>query len=226
MAASFVRQGAVFADIGTDHAYLPLFLLTEQRISSCIASDVREGPLAIAKRNAEEAGLAHRIVFRLTSGLQGMEDLGITDVAMCGMGGELIASLIDEASFLRDEKIRLILQPMSRGAFLRSYLASKGFAVTDEAVCLSSGKYYACFAAHYTGVPHSLTEAEAEVGRLLLLRAPNAVERRFIEGVLLSARRRLAGIHREKRRDTTEAIEGTQQLILDLEAYLNSYTTL
>ena len=107
-AAEFVRQGAYFADIGTDHAYLPLFLLEGGKIERAVCSDINAGPLETAKRNAEEYGLSDRIIFRLTSGAEGLSDMGITDYAICGMGGELIAEIIESAPHLKDGAVRLI----------------------------------------------------------------------------------------------------------------------
>ena len=91
-AAKFVRQGARFADIGTDHAYLPLSLLSEGRIEYAVCSDINRGPLESARANAEALGLSDKVSFHLTDGALGLEDEGITDVAIAGMGGELIPS--------------------------------------------------------------------------------------------------------------------------------------
>ena len=111
-AAEFVRQGARFVDIGTDHAYLPLFLLKSGRVESAICADINEGPLESAKSNAKEAGVTENIDFVLTDGASALSDRGVTDVAICGMGGELIADIIDRAPFLKDANIRLILGPI------------------------------------------------------------------------------------------------------------------
>ena len=89
-----MRQGAVFADIGTDHAHLPIFLLKTGKIARAVAADVNEGPLDRARRNAMSEGVAEKIDFRLANGLAGMDELGLTDIAICGMGGELIAAIL------------------------------------------------------------------------------------------------------------------------------------
>ncbi|MBR4835801.1 MAG: SAM-dependent methyltransferase, partial [Clostridia bacterium] len=113
-AAELVRQNAIFADIGTDHAYLPLFLLESGRISFAYCSDINEGPLASARKNAEERGMVDKMDFILTDGATVLRDREITDYAICGMGGELIADIIHRAPHLYDGGVNLILQPMSR----------------------------------------------------------------------------------------------------------------
>ena len=165
-AAEFVRQGAYFADIGTDHAYLPLFLLEGGKIERAVCSDINAGPLETAKRNAEEYGLSDRIIFRLTSGAEGLSDMGITDYAICGMGGELIAEIIESAPHLKDGAVRLILQPMSKQAHLRRYLAENGFKVMCERYSYDAGKYYLCLAAEYTGECRGIGDFEAEFGNI------------------------------------------------------------
>jgi len=169
-AAGFVRQGAVFADIGTDHAYLPVFLLKEGIISRAYAADINEGPLASARIHIAENGFSDRVTPVLTDGLSGLESCGITDIAICGMGGELIADILTRAPFVKDKSIRLILQPMTRAAHLRYFLAREGFAVIDECVASAAGKSYFCLAAEYTGEPYVLSRLEAELGKINLAR--------------------------------------------------------
>ena len=91
--AKLVRQNAVLADVGTDHAYLPLFLLSVGKIDRAICSDINEGPLASARENASLDGLTEKITFLLTNGLCGVMAYSPTDIAICGMGGELIAEI-------------------------------------------------------------------------------------------------------------------------------------
>ena len=163
-AAELVRQNAIFADIGTDHAYLPLFLLECGRINFAYCSDINEGPLASARRNAEERGMVDKMDFILTDGATVLRDRGITDYAICGMGGELIADIISRAPHLYDGKVNLILQPMSRQSTLRKFLASEGFRVSCESYSFDAGKYYVCLLATYTGERREIDEIEAELG--------------------------------------------------------------
>ena len=163
-AAELVRQNATFADIGTDHAYLPLFLLESGRIKYAYCSDINEGPLALARRNSEERGRVDDMDFILTDGAAVLQGRGITDYAICGMGGELIADIISKAPHLYSTEVNLILQPMSRQAVLRKFLASEGFSVKMESYSYDAGKYYVCLLATYTGVKREIDDIESELG--------------------------------------------------------------
>ena len=163
-AAELVRQGAVFADIGTDHAYLPLFLLDGGKISRAVCADINEGPLNSARANAAAAGLTENIEFVLTDGAAVLSGKGITDYAICGMGGELIAAIIERAPHLCDHSVNLILGPNSRQAVLRKYLASHGFEIKCESYSFDSGKYYVTLLATYTGNRTEICDEEAEIG--------------------------------------------------------------
>ena len=160
-AASFVRQGAVVADIGTDHAYLPIFLLKAGVAARAFALDINEGPLKKADENISAAGLSDKIECRLLDGAAGLFGLGITDYAICGMGGELIADIIERAPHLKDEGVRLILQPMSRQEHLRAYLSKSGFRIFGEAYSSDSGKDYVCFCCEYSGGGSELSDEES-----------------------------------------------------------------
>ncbi len=179
-AAKYVRQGARFADIGTDHAYLPIFLLSSGAVSYAVCADINEGPLNSARMNASECGITESIEFVLTDGIKALENKNITDYAVCGMGGELIADIIEKAPHLKSKGIRLILGPMSRQAYLRSYLARSGFAVIAEDYSLDAGKYYLTVVAEYTGACREISAEEAEIGSV---EAPLSDEARgYLEG--------------------------------------------
>lgn len=162
--AALVRQGAVLADIGTDHAYLPLFLLRTGRISSAFCCDVAEGPLARARENAAATPYADRIRFVLTNGLCGLESEDIDDITVCGMGGELICSILEAAPFVRDERYRLILQPMTKQEHLRAYLYANGFHIEKEVYSEAEGKVYVAMLVSYDGRVREVTSAEALMG--------------------------------------------------------------
>ena len=149
--AKFVRRGATFADIGTDHAYLPVFLLKSGVIARAVCSDINEGPLENAKRTAEEYGVCRNIEFLLSDGASALEPYEPTDVAICGMGGELIARIIEDAPFLKTSGVRLLLQPMTRQEFLREYLNENGFSTVAEDYATEAGKSYLVIAAEYSG---------------------------------------------------------------------------
>ena len=162
--AEFVRAGAVFADIGTDHGYLPLFLLREGRITRAYLSDVNRGPLSSAERNATEEGLSDKCEFILTDGARALCDKGITDYAICGMGGELITRIIGDAPHLFTEGTRLILQPMTKQECVRRFLVENGFSVITERFSFDSGKYYVTVVAEYTGAKLEISDEDAELG--------------------------------------------------------------
>ena len=163
--ADYVRAGAVFADIGTDHGYLPIFLLKSGRIKSACLSDVNEGPLSSAARNVAESGLSDRCEFVLTDGAAALFGKGITDYAICGMGGVLISEIIDAAEHLKDKNVRLILQPMTRQAHLRKYLSENGFDILDERYSSADGKYYVTLLVEFSGECRELDAIEAELGK-------------------------------------------------------------
>lgn len=162
-AAEFVRQGARFADVGTDHAYLPIFLLSEGVISYALCTDINEGPLASAIANAKDAGLYEKMEFCLTDGAAALSGYGITDMAICGMGGDLIASIVEAAGYLKDEKINLILQPMTKQEALRENLYRMGYEIIAESYSYDAGKPYVCMQVKYSGISKALNEAEKEI---------------------------------------------------------------
>ncbi len=148
-AVKFVRQGAVFADIGTDHAYLPIYLLKSGKIERAVLSDINEGPLSSARDNARDAGVLEKTELVLTDGAAAFFGMGISDIAIFGMGGELIARIIKDAPFLKSERVRLILQPMSKAAELCEFLLDEGFSVIGEAYSKEGGKFYRTICAQF-----------------------------------------------------------------------------
>ena len=171
-AKQYVTHGGRVIDVGTDHAYLPIALIREGISSAALACDINEGPIASARDNIAAAGLSDRIETLLTDGLHGTEHFGADDVMIFGMGGELIVRILSEADFVKDPRVGLILQPMSRASVLRRYLARNGFEIVGEALTFED-KYYQTIAARYSGQCYELSDAEAWVGaKNIKARAP------------------------------------------------------
>ena len=164
-AAEFVRPRAVVADIGTDHAYLPVFLVKQGIAARAVASDINEGPVLRAKKNVSEAGLSDKIEVLRRDGLCGYENSGVTDIIICGMGGELIAQILGDAKFTANESVRLILQPMTKAAELRRFLVSSGYSIIGEKLAEDDGKIYQIICAEYSGTVELYTEAELLIGK-------------------------------------------------------------
>ena len=216
-AAEFVRQNAILADIGTDHGYLPLFLLDEGRIKYAYCCDINEGPLASARRNAEERGRLRCCDFILTDGAGVLADRGIADYAICGMGGELIADIIDRAPHLKDGGVNLILQPMSRQEKLRTYLASSGYKITGESYSLDAGKYYVCLLATYDGECREISDLEAIVGFSNSEFFGDDCRRAYLNSKLRSLERAYEG-----KKQAGTSTDADAELILALKNYINN----
>lgn len=166
LCAALVRQGSSLCDVGTDHAYLPIWLLKTGKISRALACDINPGPLEAARRDGEKYGVGEELSFRLSDGLRAVSPQEAEDTVIAGMGGELILRIVLETPWLRDSSKRLVLQPMSSVPQLRRGLAQAGFAVLEEEAVVDGGKVYSAFAAQYRGAPREEGPLYPYVGKL------------------------------------------------------------
>ncbi len=146
----FVRQGNRLADIGTDHGFLPIYLAQTDAITCAIASDVREGPASVARKNIQKAGLLDRIDVRVGDGLTPILPDEADDIVIAGMGGETIVEILDAAPWVIHPRYRLILQPMSHAEILREWLYLRGFSTVTERLLEDAGREYIVLVAAYT----------------------------------------------------------------------------
>lgn len=167
-AASYVRSGAFVADIGTDHAYLPIQLVLSGKAIGAVASDINVGPINKAQENIEKYGLTDKIHTNISDGLDGIDKYSPTDILICGMGGELISKILNSSQYIKNENIRLILQPMTSVYELRKYL-SNGFSTIAESVVCEDDKIYQIICVQYDGKVHRYTEAELELGKINIM---------------------------------------------------------
>ena len=124
--------GSRLADVGTDHGYVPIYLMQSKRIVFAVASDVRPGPLARAKQNIEEAGLSDYIEVRLSDGLAALKKGEADTILIAGMGGPLMERILQERLETACAAAELILQPQSEIPAFRRFLAKAGLCVTHS----------------------------------------------------------------------------------------------
>ena len=143
LVASFVPQGAILLDVGSDHAYLPIELVERGKIESAIAGEVVEGPYQSAVKNVESHGLKEKIQVRLANGLAAFEEADqVSVITIAGMGGRLIARILEEGLDKLANVERLILQPNNREDDLRIWLQENSFQIVAESILEEAGKFY------------------------------------------------------------------------------------
>ena len=166
LCAEFVRDGARLVDVGTDHAYLPVWLACDGKIKSAVACDVRPKPLENAKANIQKYHVENVVSTALSDGLDSISPDLADDIVIAGMGGELIAKIIMRTQWLRDTDKRLILQPMSRAESLRPLLCENGFHIQQEKACISANKSYSVMLCRYDGVKRTCNNIFRYIGLL------------------------------------------------------------
>ena len=143
LVASFVPQGAILLDVGSDHAYLPIELIERGQIESAIAGEVVEGPYQSAVKNVEAHGLKEKIQVRLANGLAAFEEADqVSVITIAGMGGRLIARILEGGLDKLANVERLILQPNNREDDLRIWLQENEFQIVAESILEEAGKFY------------------------------------------------------------------------------------
>ncbi len=164
--ASLVKGGGIIADIGTDHGYLPVYLIQKGTVIGAIAADIGKMPLQNACKSVEEYGLENKIELRLSDGLREFSANDADEFVFAGMGGTLIAEKLKETPWVKNEKFHFIFQPQSRAEDLRRFLFENGFEIKTELATHEGRRCYITFNAVYTGVCAPFTEADCFIGRL------------------------------------------------------------
>ena len=140
--AEMVPPGSKVADIGCDHAYLSIYLARHGIADRVIACDINRGPVEIAKANIEDSGCSDKIEVRLCDGLSGIENGEADCVVIAGMGGKLMARIIEEGKVALGSVKQLILEPQSEVGSFRHFLEETGYMIVSEDMVYEDGKYY------------------------------------------------------------------------------------
>lgn len=163
--ASFVTNGNVLADVGTDHGYIPIYLLQAGKIPRAIAMDINAGPLERAKEHIAQYGFGDYIETRLSDGVDALCPKEAESILIAGMGGGLILHILKDGEIVCREAKELILQPQSEIERVRQYLWSNGYVILEEEIVFEDEKFYPMMRVQYQG-----ERDEKNAGQLLYCR--------------------------------------------------------
>lgn len=192
--AAWVPPGRALADVGTDHAYLPVWLRLRDIVPRAVASDLRPGPLERARQTARRFG-ATNIQYRLCPGLRDIAPQEAETVVLSGMGGQTLLSILQAAPWVGTGRRTLLLQPQSHEELVRQYLSAHGFSIVREAVVEDRGLYIVL---QVQPGRQSLTQAQIWAGAAL---PDTALTHRYRREKRRRLERALAGLEQARRRD-------------------------
>jgi tRNA (adenine22-N1)-methyltransferase len=178
--ASMVETSTRVVDVGTDHGYVPIYLVKNNVIKGAIASDINKGPVEKARKNVQSNGLSHKINCRLGSGLSTINSGEVQVAIIAGMGGNLIRDILEADLEIVKQLEYMILQPVQNAEVLREYLYSTGYDILDEEICYEEGKFYEIIKAKYNTKSVILDNINYEISKVLLDKK-NPVMKKFIE---------------------------------------------
>lgn len=164
--AGIINPGGVLADIGTDHGYLPVHVAKNNIASKVIAMDVRKKPLEKAAENIKLYGVSQKVELRLSDGLYKLAENEADTITICGMGGKLIQSILENSSSKISENTQLILSPQSEIREFRKYLSESGYETVKEYMISEDGQFYVIIDCRRNGYKNELIctgETEKEV---------------------------------------------------------------
>lgn len=178
--AGLVTPGSRVADIGTDHAFIPIYLIEQGIAKSAVAMDINAGPLARAKKHVEESGLNSYIATRQSDGVLALQKGEADSVVIAGMGGGLVIKILTEGKEIITGVKEFILQPQSEVEKVRHFLYDSGYHITKEAMIFEDGKYYPMMRAVPGRVEASYPESYFKYGGYLI-REKNEVLVQYLE---------------------------------------------
>ncbi|WP_462412245.1 tRNA (adenine(22)-N(1))-methyltransferase [Neobacillus sp. Marseille-QA0830] len=210
--ATYVPSGARMADIGSDHAYLPCYLAKTKGIPFAVAGEVVEGPFQSAQRNVLAEGLSDTISVRMGDGLEVISPGEVDCITIAGMGGALIASILEKGKDKLDSVTRMILQPNISAEIIRKWLLENKWELIEEEILEEDGKIYEILVAE-KGDPLRPYRENKEVGLLMgpyLLKNPSSAFRKKWTGEIRNWQRILGQI--DQAAQTEETMKKAQEL--------------
>lgn len=165
--ANLISNGMKVADVGTDHGYIPIYLVEMKKSPGALAMDVNEGPLLRAKEHIVEHGLCDRIITRQSDGVKELQPDECDCVVIAGMGGALTIKILEEGKDIFCRLKEFILQPQSELMKTRQYLCENGYCIVAEDIVMEDGKFYPMMKV-INGQPPEYQKVELRYGKCLL----------------------------------------------------------
>jgi len=166
--ASLIEKCDAIADIGTDHAYLPIHLVKKGVCKYAIASDINKGPVEKALKNIVIENLEDKIECRLGGGFSTIAPQEVQCAVIAGMGGNLIRDIVEDGMDVFKELNYCVFQPVQNPDILREYIYSKGFTILDEELCIDEGKFYEIIKVRYSRSKLAISPIYYEIGKKLI----------------------------------------------------------
>ncbi|MBQ9673417.1 MAG: SAM-dependent methyltransferase [Ruminococcus sp.] len=188
--ASMVKHGSVVADIGTDHAYLPVYLVKENICPRALACDIRPLPLEKGRQNISLNHLEDKIETRLSDGLNAISKGEADTFTIAGMGADVLIHILSSCDYIKSDRYTLIIQPMSRYYELITWLYQNGFVIENQKCTHEGNRRYTVIKARYTGQKNDFSEADTYIGAMDL---EDSECREFLQGEIKKAERRAIG---------------------------------
>lgn len=210
-----VPQDCVLADIGTDHAYLPVWLLQKGHIKAAVAADIAAGPCKAAQTNIGMYGLKNKIEVRMGSGLTVLKPGEADGAVIAGMGGSTIIEILEESPEVASKLKFLIVQPMAGAAGLRKWACANGWRIADEELAEEPQHLYEIILLEHGSEPvHS--ELEYEIGPRLLEKRPPLLKKQF-EKLANTYKRMFVSMQNSKQAQQSAKYKKLQELLAGLE---------
>ena len=216
-----IGNGASMADIGSDHARLPLYLLQNGRISRAIATELRDGPFRRTLAAVERCHLRQQIDVRQGDGLQTLAAGEVDVVVIAGLGGDSIAAILSH-DWSKAERFPLyVFQPMTKADVLRKTLAARGWPILEEKLLLDNGRYVVILVSQPDCTPYPLDEMEAEFGTEIL-QADDEIKRAYLFHFMQKYNKIYASLDKSARQDKEHWAKTCWERIQRLEMILDA----
>jgi tRNA (adenine22-N1)-methyltransferase len=195
MVADMVRRDVIVADIGTDHGYLPAYLMLSKKVSGAIAADLRKKPLESARETLVSYGLVESVPLVLSNGLENIKKDSADDIVIAGMGGTLIVEILKNCDWICNANKRLIIQPMSRAEEVRQFFMQNGFEILAENATIDSDRLYIAINAVYSGKSYSnLPISYAYIGKLC--ECQNTYAKEYLQNQIARLKKRADALYK------------------------------